>query len=66
MANPRHEGMANNLRLLLDAIAREWPPGFISVIIAAKWMAHQWQIETAFHLRLPDMDHLMNEQTFQI
>ena len=56
--------MADNLRLLLDAILRQLPARFQAVIIAAKRMAFQRQ-ENAL-LMLPDMDQFVDEQSLQM
>src|SRR5690349_11138146 len=58
----REKAVADDLRLLLQAVAAEGPPGLQLVGIAAEGMAHQRQIERAALLRLPDMGHLMDEK----
>lgn len=55
------EQMADDLGLLLDAIANERLVILEPVIIAAKWVAEQRQIEAAELLSLPDMGHFVNE-----
>jgi len=60
---PGQESMPDNLGLLLDAIAIEQPAGFEPIVIAAERMTHQRQPEAPALLRLPDVDHLVNEQT---
>lgn len=60
-AVPHQKDMADDFRLLLDAIAGEgpsWPDG---VTIAAKGVPAQEQVNTL--LMLPDMDEFVNEVT---
>src|SRR3954452_23140477 len=55
------EAMADDFRLLLDAVMLERLSGFQHVSIAAEGMPHQHQIEAAALLGLPDVGHLMDE-----
>jgi hypothetical protein len=55
------EYVADNFRLLLEAIKAEWFARFEAVVVAAKGMAHQRQVETSTLLRLPDMRQLVDE-----
>ncbi len=54
--------MANDLRLLFETVAVERFARLKSVSVAAKGMAHQWQIETAALLRLPNVGQLVDEE----
>src|SRR5207302_3952257 len=58
----REEAMADDFRLLFEAIPGERLPGLQLIAIAAERMAHQRQIEAPLDLRLPDMGHLMDEE----
>ena len=53
--------MANDLRLLLDAIAIETLSGLQAIAVAAKGMAFQRQEDTP--LMLPDMHRLAKSNT---
>lgn len=60
-ALPHQEDMADDLRLLLNAIAGEGPPRPDGVTIAAKRVPAQEQVNAV--LVLPHMDKLVNEVT---
>ena len=53
--------MANDFGLLLKAVAIERPARDDVVSVAAEWMPHQWEIEAALGLRLPDVSQLVDE-----
>src|SRR5207237_6774430 len=55
------ETVTDDFRLLFNAVAIEWLPRSQAIIITAKWVAHQRQIETAAFLRLPHMRHFVDE-----
>src|SRR3546814_20120056 len=59
----QQEGVANDLRLLLQPVAAERFARHDVVSIAAEGMAHQRQIPTAAPLRMPYMGHLMDEMS---
>ena len=55
--------MADNFRLLFNAIASEGLASPDRVGIAAEGVAHEREIEAAALLSLPHMGHLVNEET---
>jgi len=57
--------MADHLRLLLQPIKVETTALDQLIAISAEGMAHQGQIEAATGLGLPDMGHLVDEQSLQ-
>ena len=63
-ASPQHEDMADNLCLLLNAIAPERPPRLEVIIIAAKGMPPQHEVHP--RLMLPNMRHFVDEQPLRI
>src|SRR3546814_8382207 len=60
------EGMAHDLRLLLDAIAAKGLPRSDGVIVAAEGTADQREVISAAQLGLSDMRHFMDEQALHI
>src|SRR4029079_12742039 len=58
----QQKGVADDLGLLLDAIARQRPAGLEAVVVAAQRMAVEQQVPFAAPLGLPDVSHLMDEQ----
>src|SRR3546814_13666310 len=65
-APSQQEGMAHDLRLLLDAIAAKGLPRSDGVIVAAEGMADQREVISAAQLGLSDMRHFMDEQALHI
>src|SRR5690606_2358080 len=63
---PQQEGVADDLRLLLDAVPFELPAWLEAVIVAAPGMAVQDQVPVAPALGLPNVRHLMDEQPLAI
>lgn len=57
--------MPHDFCLLFDAVAREWPAFAISIAISAERVAHQWQPPASALLRLPDVDHFVDEQALR-
>src|SRR5262245_7073317 len=57
----RKENVTDDFRLLLEPVAPKRTLGLKPIVIAAEWMAHQRQVETAALLRLPDMGQLVDE-----
>lgn len=58
--------MADDLRLLFDAVFLQLPAGLEAVIIAAPRVAMENQIPFAEHLSLPDVGHFVNKQALQL
>src|SRR3546814_13058647 len=65
-APSQQEGMAHDLRLLLDAIAAKGLPRSDGVIVAAEGMADQREVISAAQWGLSDMRHFMDEQALHI
>ena len=57
--------MANQFRLLLQAISIERAALDEPITIATERVAHQRQIEASASLGLPDMGHFVNEQALE-
>ena len=60
----QQEGVLDDHRLLLDAVAGERLAGVDRVIVAAKGMALEGQEDAA--LVLPDMDELVDQQALEV
>src|SRR3546814_11081888 len=61
-APSQQEGMAHDLRLLLDAIAAKGLPRSDGVIVAAEGMADQREVISAAQFGVSDMRHFMDEK----
>src|SRR5688500_12644863 len=62
-AAPQQEGVTYDLGLLLYPVPIERPAGLEAVVVTAPRVAVQQQVPVSLHLRLPDVGHLMDEET---
>lgn len=58
--------MADDLCLLFQSIAFEWPTRLQAIGIAAEWMTAQDQVPAPAGLGLPDVGHLVDEMPLQL
>lgn len=59
-AAPLEKGVPGQFRLLLQAVIAKSPPGPVGVGVAAEGVAHQWKVEAAAALCLPDVRQVVS------
>ena len=58
--------MPHDFGLLFDTILFKLPAGFEAVIVTAPRMTVQYEVPGSFGLRLPDMRHLVDEESLAV